>query len=211
MCARAMAEVAEQGSALAHEIKNPRAAVSLALRAVARALGEEEQAVLGELVERLEGLEHKLRDALAYARECSPSRAAHRLEELAAELAPPLEVHVEAPTELDCDRELLQDALARLAQDALGAGARSLWVRALEEESGARLELHDDGPCPSAERLEELALPLALGRAGLPSMAGAMAVRAARLHEGALRAQPSPHGGVCWEFTLPKSAHAATD
>jgi len=53
----------ESGS-LAHEIKNARSAVSLALRAVARALGEDEQAVLADLVVRLEGVERRIRDAL---------------------------------------------------------------------------------------------------------------------------------------------------
>lgn len=55
---------AESGS-LAHEIKNATSAVSLALRAVARALGEDEQAVLADLAARLQGVERRIRDALS--------------------------------------------------------------------------------------------------------------------------------------------------
>ena len=42
-----------------------RSAVNLALRAVARALGEDEQEVLTDLAQRLAGLEARIRTALS--------------------------------------------------------------------------------------------------------------------------------------------------
>ena len=62
-----LAQVARAGAeagSLAHEIKNARSSVSLALRAVARALDEDEQSVLADLVARLQGVERRIRDAL---------------------------------------------------------------------------------------------------------------------------------------------------
>lgn len=62
-----LAQVARAGAeagSIAHEIKNATSAVSLALRAVARALDEDEQAVLADLVARLQGVERRVRDAL---------------------------------------------------------------------------------------------------------------------------------------------------
>lgn len=67
-CAARLAMIARAGAesgSLAHELKNATTAVSLALRAVARALGEDEQAVLADLAARLQGVERRIRDALA--------------------------------------------------------------------------------------------------------------------------------------------------
>jgi hypothetical protein len=49
---RALATIGESTSILAHEIKNPITAVNLALKAVADRLGEDQQEVLGDLVQR---------------------------------------------------------------------------------------------------------------------------------------------------------------
>jgi len=43
---RALATIGESAAVLAHEIKNPITAVNLALRAVAKQLGEDDRAVL---------------------------------------------------------------------------------------------------------------------------------------------------------------------
>ena len=59
-----VAALADESGSLAHEIKNPVTAVHLALRAVGRALGEDEVEVLEDLVTRLRGVEQRVRDLL---------------------------------------------------------------------------------------------------------------------------------------------------
>ncbi|MAF67533.1 MAG: hypothetical protein CMJ84_17990 [Planctomycetes bacterium] len=59
-----LASACADSGKLAHEIRNAQTAVHLALRAVAKALGEDEQTVLEELAERLEDVERRLREAL---------------------------------------------------------------------------------------------------------------------------------------------------
>jgi PAS domain S-box-containing protein len=65
---RALAEIGESASLLAHEIKNPLTAVNLALRAVADRLGEDHKSVLEDLATRLAKLERTMRRTLSFAR-----------------------------------------------------------------------------------------------------------------------------------------------
>ena len=60
----ALTEAAGSSGSLAHDIKNAGTAVSLSLRAVASALGEDEQEVLTDLHDRLSGIEQRIRTAL---------------------------------------------------------------------------------------------------------------------------------------------------
>ncbi len=62
-----LSQAAETSNTIAHEVMNAHASVSLALRAVARALGEDEVAVLEDLAERLSGVERLIRTALSSA------------------------------------------------------------------------------------------------------------------------------------------------
>jgi nitrogen-specific signal transduction histidine kinase len=61
----ALTRAAAEASVLRHDLKNLQSSVSLAVRAVGRALGEDETAVLAELVARLEAVEQRIRRALA--------------------------------------------------------------------------------------------------------------------------------------------------
>lgn len=60
----ALGKAAGESGSLAHDIKNVGTAVSLSLRAVAHALEEDEQAVLTDLHDRLQGIERRIRCAL---------------------------------------------------------------------------------------------------------------------------------------------------
>ncbi|MDP6763499.1 MAG: hypothetical protein QF903_15465 [Planctomycetota bacterium] len=64
-----LASAAADSGKLAHEIRNAHTAVHLALRAVGKALGEDERAVIGELAERLEEVERRVREAVGTAPE----------------------------------------------------------------------------------------------------------------------------------------------
>jgi hypothetical protein len=59
-----LAPIALDTAAILHDVKNPISGLRFALAAVARELGEEETAILGNLVERLQKIERALRSAL---------------------------------------------------------------------------------------------------------------------------------------------------
>src|SRR6478672_7153203 len=65
---RALAAIGEQAAVLAHEIKNPITAVNLVLRAVADQIGEDQQAILEDLVSRMRRLEELMRRTLSFAK-----------------------------------------------------------------------------------------------------------------------------------------------
>jgi signal transduction histidine kinase len=65
---RALATFGESASILAHEIEHPITAINVALEAVAQSLGEDHQAVLADLVGRLQRVERTLRRTLSFAR-----------------------------------------------------------------------------------------------------------------------------------------------
>jgi hypothetical protein len=60
----ALRRVAAESATLAHDVKNAHTSINLALRAVARALGEDEVLVLEDLAQRLRGIESRIRGAL---------------------------------------------------------------------------------------------------------------------------------------------------
>src|SRR5436190_4436692 len=64
---RAFTTIGESAAQLAHEIKNPITAVNVALRAVADQLGEDHQAVLEDLVVRLQRIEQMMKRTLSFA------------------------------------------------------------------------------------------------------------------------------------------------
>jgi PAS domain S-box-containing protein len=75
---RSLATIGESAAVLAHEIKNPITAVNVALRAVAAHLGEDQKAVLEDLVARMKHLEHLMRRTLSFSRPLQTTSATSR-------------------------------------------------------------------------------------------------------------------------------------
>lgn len=128
---RALAAVGESAAMLVHEIKNPVTAVNLALRAVARELGEDQQEVLQDLVVRMKRLEQQLRQTLAFVRplEMSPIRCDARglFDGVVRSVAPVAQhAHVSVRIEVadgspafTADPGRLEEALVNLAMNAI--------------------------------------------------------------------------------------------
>lgn len=214
---RALASIGESAAMLAHEIKNPITAVNLALRAVARQLGEDDAAVLRDLVGRMQRLERTMRRTLTFARplELAPDalRLAELVDEVLGDLRPEFQRHgvrleTELPDELvlRADRQLLGELLTNLlknAREAVGRGGRVRLTAALRAGSRLCLCVDDDGPGIPPEVADNLFRPFVTSKHAGTGLGLAFCRKVAEAHGGTIDVEPSPLGGARFALELP--------
>lgn len=216
---RSFAQIGESASLLAHEIKNPVTAINAALRAVAKQLGEDERAILEDLVERMRKVEKLMRRTLSLARplelERAPCSAAELLQsvvDLLRDKARESDVTLEFPDAdredvlVDVDRERIEEVLSNLVGNA---------IEALEEGGRVRLEIlpgtehvllrvQDDGPGIPAAIVETLFKPYVSTKSQGTGLGLAIARKIAEAHDGTLDLGSGFLGGACFELRLPR-------
>jgi PAS domain S-box-containing protein len=215
---RALATIGESASLLAHEIKNPITGIHLALRAVADQLGEEHQAVLQDLVERLQKLERTMRRTLSFARPIVLDRrritprallegAAHALRPEFERAGVALEVVADKDLpEIDVDVALLEEALGNLLKNALEVrmdGGRVLLTATRNVSEGLVLTVEDDGPGISPKVAPELFKPFVSDKVGGTGLGLALCKRIVEEHGGRILCGKSTLGGACFGLHLP--------
>jgi PAS domain S-box-containing protein len=214
----ALAQIGESASLLAHEIKNPITGIHLALRAVADQLGEEHQAVLQDLVERLQKLERTMRGTLSFARPIVLDRrritprallegAAHALRPEFERAGVALEVVADKDLpEIDVDVALLEEALGNLLKNALEVrmdGGRVLLTATRNVSEGLVLTVEDDGPGISPKVAPELFKPFVSDKVGGTGLGLALCKRIVEEHGGRILCGKSTLGGACFGLHLP--------
>lgn len=205
-----------QTSTLAHEIKNPLAALNLALRVVAGKLGEEPERVLEDFCQRLRRIERSLRRSLGYVQpiglsrhEVSPAAlfdsVTEALSDQASEAGVTFEVAVESGTPPAYgDDERLREALVAIVRNALEEpGVSRVWLAAAPEAGGVRLRIEDDGPGVPPSLRASLFEPFVSSRAEAAGMGLAEATRIAEAHGGRLELGDGEFGGACFLLHLP--------
>jgi two-component system sensor histidine kinase HydH len=223
---RALEDVARSSSTLAHEIRNPITSVHVALRAVARALDEDEVSVLADLAARLELLEARLRGALDYARPLELVRAPvepRALLDAACARARPeererirVEVDAGCPP-IDGDAERLTEALERVVENALEASGETGAVRLRAAPSGddaVAVTVDDDGAGIPPGLLPTLFRPFATADPGRVGLGLANAKRIVEAHGGAIDAEidaESSARGTRVRIVLPAVPRGAAD
>lgn len=217
---RALAEIGESASVLAHEIKNPITAVNTALRAVAKHLGASEQEILGELVEKMQKLEKLMRRTLSLARplDLHPQAYSARalFEDVVRFMRPLLEhnrivleisVSPDFPT-LSVDPQLFEEMLINLVRNAVDAVEEDGRVRLTADRSGGpgsslRITVDDDGPGIPESVLKTLFKPFVSTKANGTGLGLALARKVVEAHGGTLDCHNSPLGGARFEILLP--------
>lgn len=220
---RSFAQIGESASLLAHEIKNPVTAINAALRAVAKQLGEDDQAILGDLVERMQKLERLMRRTLSLARPleldrtpCSVGEIARSvvglMAEEASEAGATLEIADEdddADVVIDVDRDRVDEVLLNLVGNAIeaiaerGEGGR---VR-IETSVGSEhvtLAVADDGPGIPPGLRETLFKPYVSSKSRGTGLGLAIARKIAEAHGGTLDLADSAGAGARFELCLPR-------
>jgi two-component system sensor kinase FixL len=217
-----LVRLGELAAVLAHEIKNPLAAVSGAIQVLSERLpSAEDREIVGEVLRRLDGLSSMMSDLLLYARppkpKCSWVEPAALVDSLIAFMRHDKQwsqvgVRVEgtAPA-VFADAELMKVALQNLLVNAAQAMQMrgDILVRLEAGDDEVHLDVVDAGPGIKPDALPKLFTPFFTTKSrgtglGLPTVR-----RIAEAHGGTVRVVSSDVTGTCVRFTLPMSAAPA--
>ena len=211
-----LAAVGEAAAVVAHEIRNPVAAILNAISLLKRdRSGTTSRPIIQMLEEESRRLEHLVRDLLNYSGPLRPhlrplnlgevARRAVRLLESRDELrGVTLEVFEHGgPSTVEADPDLLELALLNLAQNALHASppGGSVQIQAVSGPDGSRkLIVDDQGPGISAPDAARIFEPFFTTRARGSGLGLAVVSRVVEAHDAQLTLSASPSGGARFEI-----------
>jgi len=220
--AERLAATGELAASVAHELRNPLAAIQMALRNLRRDVGEPDLAQRVTLVsEEVERLSRLLNEMLNLSRQAPETAHEFRLAEIVDQLAeltryqlpPETELTVEIPADLVCrlPADSLRQALLNLilnAAEALPNGRGRITIGAAHEDDSLRLSVEDDGPGFNGQTLAQAARPFFSTRDRGTGLGLAVVNRFAREAGGRMQLSNRDGGGARVTLDLPcKVAH----
>lgn len=216
-----LVQLGELAAVLAHEVKNPLAAVSGAIQVLSGRLPTEgDREIVEEVLRRLDGLSVMMSDLLLFARPPKPKRAPVQIGDLVEALVTfmrhdrnwaDVHVHVdgEAPV-VRADGELLKVALQNLLVNAAQAMHMRDHIRVSLAVAGdwVHIDVVDTGPGIPADVQPRIFTPFFTTKArgtglGLPTVK-----RIAEAHGGTISIVSSGPGGTRVRFALPVNGSA---
>jgi two-component system sensor histidine kinase PilS (NtrC family) len=236
--AQRLEAITELAASLAHEIRNPLAAIRSAVEQLASraAAGEDERALSRLIVRESDRLSRLLGEFLDFARVREAKLAPTDVAALVRHVADLARSHPEhgesvevrttgtdAPFLADVDDDLLMRALLNLALNALQVMPdRGTLTIGLAEADGrdlppmaralrppvVRLTVEDTGPGIAAEVRDRLFQPFITTRPGGHGLGLPMVHRAVEAHQGIVTVESAP-GRTCFTLCLPRRAGAA--
>ena len=216
-----LAVVGALAAGLAHEVRNPLAAMcgSIELLSLSPKLGEKEKRLMQVVRGEGERLEALLKDFLAFARPASPQLAAVEAGPLVEEIADvfrreaalkgiSVTVDVDRGVWLSVDLNQIKSVLWNLlgnARDATEADGR-VTVRLRRQAGQALLEVEDTGLGISGEDLPRIFDPFFTTKAGGTGLGLAIVHRVVEAHGGRIAVRSEPGRGSTFSVTLPLAA-----
>jgi len=215
--ATALARLGEMAAVIAHEVRNPLAAVRGAVQVIGSRLPPQtnDAAIIKEIIARLDGLNDLIQDLLVFARPPAPKPAPTDLRSLIASGAEllkrdpalrDLEVIIEGdvPPAL-VDANLLTIALQNLVINAGQAQQGRGTVHVTMRRAGAfhRIEIVDHGPGIPAEIRKELFRPFRTTKARGTGLGMATAKALIESQGGTIAVDCPPSGGTVITLTIP--------
>jgi signal transduction histidine kinase len=211
---------------LAHEVKNPLAAIKGLSVHMARHASDpktaERLAIVAAEADRLQGI---VEGFLTFSRGLDDLvLAPTKPHEVARELAVLLETRAEeagvtlaltgdASLELDADARKLRQALLNIVLNAIQASPRGATVKLAVSRScgeGARITVHDDGTGMTPEVLDRIRKPYFTTKEGGTGLGVAVARGLVEQHGGRLEYKSVPGTGTTVTLTLPMKATPCT-
>jgi len=216
-----LAVVGALAAGLAHEIRNPLAAMcgSIELLSLSPKLGEKEKRLMQVVRGEGERLEALLKDFLAFARPASPQLAAVEGAPLVEETADvfrreaalkgiSVTVDAERGVWLSVDLNQIKSVLWNLlgnARDATEAGGR-ITVRLRRQAGQALLEVEDTGLGIAGEDVPRIFDPFFTTKAGGTGLGLAIVHRVVEAHGGRIAVRSEPGRGSTFSVALPLAA-----
>jgi two-component system sensor kinase FixL len=215
-----LVRIGELAAVLAHEVKNPLAAVSGAVQMLGDHLtSDEDREIVGEILRRLDGLGTLMTDLLLYARPPRPSPidvdVGGLLRALVAFFQSDPAWHRLAVTidgtdvRLAADPELLKVALQNLLLNAAQAmkGQGEVRVTVTAADGLVHLDVVDQGPGIPPDVREKLFTPFFTTKSRGTGLGLATVRRIAEAHRGQVTILESGRAGTTMRLTLPVSSH----
>ncbi|MGE0446390.1 MAG: nitrogen regulation protein NR(II) [Vicinamibacterales bacterium] len=215
----ALARIGQMAAVVAHEVKNPLAGIKGVMQVLAarRPPGDPEQAVMADIISRIDALNELIHDMLLYARpralRVQPIDLAsllHQAVEVVRRDPAAREVDVELqaePLTLQGDIELLKAVFLNLLINAAQAmsGRGRIDVQAAAGDGTCRIQIVDNGPGIDAAIRDKIFEPFFTtksrgGGLGLP-----IARRTVELHGGTLAIHSAPGEGTRVAIELPRT------
>jgi two-component system sensor kinase FixL len=216
----AMAHLGEMAAVIAHEVKNPLAAVRGAIQIIGGRLPSDsrDKPVITEIVSRIDALDALLKDLLLFARAPQPRMSSVDLGTLLRltmaflakdPLFAGLDVKLEGDGQsVQGDAELLrivfQNLLINAAQALEGRGTLTVTVNG--DEHTACVRIVDEGPGISAEVRRNLFRPFFTTKARGTGLGLPTAKRLVELHGGSIAVESTPGSGTAVTVSLPAAA-----
>lgn len=213
-----LARIGELAAVLAHEVKNPLAAVSGAVQMISEVLPPEsdERQITAEVLHRLDGLSALMGDLLLYARPPHPNPTAVDGGELVNSLVSffrqdpewrDITVDVRGSARILADPELLKITLQNLLLNAAQAmhGRGRLLVELGEGDGRARVEITDAGPGIPADVQDRVFTPFFTTKARGTGLGLATVRRISEAHGGDISIARTSAAGTTMRLTLPAS------
>lgn len=215
--ATALARLGEMAAVIAHEVKNPLAAVRGAVQVIGSRLAPKsnDAAIIKEIIARIDGLNDLMQDLLVFARPPAPKPLRTDLRSLIASVATllkrdpafhDLEIAIDGdvpPAWADGNLVTiaLQNLLINSAQAQQGRGNVEVTLR--QAEGFIRVAIIDQGPGIPAEILNDLFRPFKTTKARGTGLGMATAKRLIESQGGTIAVACPPAGGTTITVTIP--------
>jgi PAS domain S-box-containing protein len=215
--ATALARLGEMAAVIAHEVKNPLAAVRGAVQVIGSRLpaGANDATIVKEIIARIDGLNDLIQDLLVFARPPAPKPARADLRALSESVVEllkrdpafaELQVVIEgAPPPLNGDATMLTIAIQNLLINSAQAmqGRGEVRVRLGAADGWHSIEIADTGPGIPAEIRAALFRPFKTTKARGTGLGMATAKRLTELQGGRIEVAPPAGGGTIVTLFLP--------
>jgi signal transduction histidine kinase len=217
--AEQLATVGELATGVAHEIKNPVAAISNGLDLVLRRTDEDVslQPIASEMRHQLGRIDRAVRDLLAFARPAQPSLASTDLSEVvrrAVALVTPTAVKRDITVDFEsvvplppvmADPELMGQAVVNLLLNAIQFSEEGGHVGAITGRRGSDIfiEIRDTGPGIQAAVLDEIFKPFFTTRHSGTGLGLSITRGIVERHGGRIEVETAPGRGSAFVLLIP--------
>jgi len=216
----ALVRLGEMAAVIAHEVKNPLAAVRGAIQVIGKRLPAEsgDAAVIGEIIERIDGLDQLVKDLLLFARPPHPRPVVVGVRDtldatagLLAQDAAHKDVKIDVTgvaAQIMADPELLKIIFINLfvnsAQAMRGAGVIKVSIAPVDGE--CQITVSDAGPGIPADIRDKLFSPFVTTKARGTGLGLSTVKRLVEAHHGRIAVESPEKGGTVVTVWLPLAA-----